>query len=266
MSFDAPFFLTALGLVAATLVARHRATRFGLELRDLHSLMKWIVFGGLVGGHLVHALCYRFDQPAAVVQWHVIWQQPVELLRIWHGWRSVGGLFGALASALVWGRYRFEPTVVARLPGIFELEGYWFVRRAERMPLLALGDVVLSVFPLAWALHRAGSALALDPSEVGMLDLQVTIALLVLVTVLWNGRFRAGMYICLAGLTYAPARVALGFLGRSPTRAAHMTTALTLTQEGFAVATLLSLALLVWMACTVESPAGPSRCHAGDVR
>ena len=258
MSLDAPFLLTALGLVAAALVARHRATRFGLELRKLHSLMRWIVIGGLVGGHLIDALYYRFDQVAEVVQWHVVWRQPVELLRIWHGWRSVGGLFGALVATLLWKRYRFESTVVARLTGVFEIEGYWFVRRAERVPLLALADVVLSVFPLAWALHRVGSALALEHSEVGMLDLAITTVLLAVVAVLWRGRFRAGTYICLAGLTYAPARVALDFLGESAARAPDLVGSLTLTQCGFAIATLLSLVLLVWMRWTTGHRAGVS--------
>lgn len=86
MSLDAPFLLTALGLVAAALAARHRAMRFGLELRNLHSLMRWIVLGGFVSGHLIDALYYRFDQVAEVVQWHVIWRQPIELLRIWMRW------------------------------------------------------------------------------------------------------------------------------------------------------------------------------------
>jgi prolipoprotein diacylglyceryltransferase len=256
MSFDAPFLLTALGLVAAALVARHRALRFGLELRNLHSLMRWIVLGGLVGGHLVDALYYRFDQVADVVQWHVIWRQPLELLRLWHGWRSVGGLFGSLAAALLWKRYRFESTVVARLTGVFELEGYWFVKRTERVPLLALADVVLSVFPLAWALHRVGSALALERSEVSVLDLVITTALLAVVATLWKGRFRAGTYICLAGLTYAPARVVLDFVGESATRAPDLASSLTLTQCGFATATLLSLVLLVWMRWTMKPRAG----------
>jgi prolipoprotein diacylglyceryltransferase len=256
MSLDAPFLLTALGLVAAALVARHRARRFGLELRNLHSLMRWIVIGGLIGGHLVDALYYRFDQVAEVVQWHVIWRQPLELLRIWHGWRSVGGLFGALAAALLWERYRFESTVVARLTGVFELEGYWFVRRRERLPLLALADIVLSVFPLAWALHRVGSVLALERSEIGLLDLVITTALLAVVAVLWKGRFQAGTYICLAGLTYAPARVAIGFVSQGPSIAADLAGCLTLTQCGFALATLLSLVLLVWMRSSMNPRPG----------
>lgn len=251
MSFDAPFLLTALGLVAAALVARHRARRFGLELRKLHSLMRWIVIGGLVGGHVIDALYYRFDQVAEVAEWHVIWRQPVELLRVWHGWRSVGGLFGAVSAALLWKRYRFESTVVARLTGVFELEGYWFVRRSERVPLLALADVVLSVFPLAWALHRVGSALAFNPSKIGLLDLAITTALLAVVAVLWKGRFRAGTYICLAGLTYAPARVALDCLSQSATSAPNLVGSLTLTQGGFALATVLSLVLLVRMRRTI---------------
>lgn len=251
MSLSAPFLLTALGLVAAALVARHRAVRFGLELRNLDSLMRWIVLGALVGGHLVDALYYRFDQVAELVQWHVVWRQPLELLRLWHGWRSVGGLFGALAAALLWKRYRFESTVVARLTGIFELEGYWFVRRTERVPLLALADVVLSVFPLAWALHRVGSALALDRSEISLLDLLITTALLAVVALLWKGRFRAGTYICLAGLTYAPARFAIEFLGDGARNASDLVGNLTLTQWGFAGATLLSLVLLVRLRRTI---------------
>jgi prolipoprotein diacylglyceryltransferase len=258
MSLAAPLLLTVFGLLAAALVARHRAVRFGLELGDLHSLMRWLVIGGLVGGHLVDVLCFRSNQQADAVQWELIWRQPLELLRVWHGWRSVGGLFGGLSAALLWKRYRFEPIVVTRLDGIFELESYWFVRRAQPVPLLALGDVVVSVFPLAWALHRVGSALALDRNEVGLLDLVITTALLVVVVMLWKGRFRAGTYICLAGLTYAPARVLLGFLGRRATRAPSLLSSLTLTQGGFAAATLLSLALLVWMRWTVDPQAGAS--------
>lgn len=104
MSLDAPFLLTALGLVAAALLARQRAVRFGLELRNLHTLMRRLVLGGL-----------------------------------------------------------------------------------------ALADAVLSVFPLAWALHRVGSDL------VG---------------------------------------------------------SLTLTQWGFAFATLLSLGLLIWLRWTMNARPG----------
>jgi hypothetical protein len=258
MSLDASFLLTALGLVAAALVARHRALRFGLELRNLNSLMRWILIGGLVGGHLIDALYCRLDQVADVDQWHVVWRQPVELLRIWHGWRSVGGLFGGLGAALLWKRYRFESTVVARLTGVFEIEGYWFVRRKERVPLLALADVVLSVFPLAWALHRVGSALALDRSEVGLLDLLITTVLLAVVAVLWKGRFRAGTYVCLAGLTYAPARVALDFLSASARSTPDLVGSLTMTQCGFAFATLLSVGLLIWLRWTMSPRAGVS--------
>lgn len=245
MPLDLPLLLTTLGLVVAALVARRRAMRFGLEVRSLHSLMRWLLFGALVGGHLIDALYYRFDQVAEVVQYHLVWRQPFELVRLWHGWRSVGGLFGGFAAALLWKRYRFESTVVARLPGIFELEGYWFVRRGESMALLALSDVVLSVLPLAWALHRVGSALAQDHPVIGLPDLLVTLLLLAVVMMLWKSRVRSGTYICLAGLTYAPARVAIDYLRPSTARASDLLGAFSLTQWGFALATLLSLVLLI---------------------
>ena len=148
-------------------------------------------------------------------------------------------------AALLWQRYRFESTVVARWPGYFELEGYWFVRRRERVPLLALADVLLSVFPLAWALHRVGTVLTNDRPDLGRLDLLLTAVLLVVVVALWRGRSRTGFYVCLAGLTYAPARVALDFMSEGAGRAPDSLGSLTLTQWGFALATLLSLGLLI---------------------
>jgi prolipoprotein diacylglyceryltransferase len=119
------------------------------------------------------------------------------------------------------------------------------VKRVEQVPLLALADVVLSVFPLAWVLHRVGSVLVHDRSDIAVFDLIVTTLLLVLVLALWRGRFRAGFYVCLAGLTYAPARVAIGFLGQDARLAPDVVAGLTLTQWGFAIAALMSLGLLV---------------------
>lgn len=245
MSLDPSFLLTAVGIVAAALVARRRAVRFGLAVRDLDSLMRWLLAGLLIGGHLIDALYYRFDQLAELVEWHAVSREPMEFLRVWRGWHSVGGLFGGLAAALLWRHYRFESNMMMRWPGWIEIEGYWFVKRGNRVPLLALADVVLSVFPLAWALHRVGSLLVHDRPAIGLLDLLITTVLLAVVMALWRGRFRAGFYVCLAGLTYAPARVAIGFLGQSARRAPDSPGALTLTQWGFAIATVMSLALLI---------------------
>lgn len=253
MSLAVPFLLTVSGLVAAVLVARRRAARFGLDLDSLDSLMKWIVIGALVCGHLVDALYFRFGEVATLVQGHLVWRQPFELLRVWHGWRLVGGMFGALAAAMLWKRYRLESTVILRLRGVFELESYWFVRRATQVPLLALADVVLSVFPLAWAFHRVGSVVGFERSELGALDLLLTTILLFVVVALWRGRFRPGTYVCLAGLTYAPARVVLGFLvSKEVTATAISMGPLTLTQWGFALAALLSFGLLIWLRRTTN--------------
>jgi prolipoprotein diacylglyceryltransferase len=245
MSFDPPILLTPVGIVAAALVARRRAIRFGLEVRNLHSLIRWLLIGLLVGGHLVDALSDRFERVTDQVYWHSVGNQPADLLRIGPGWSSVGGLFGGLAAALLWRRYRFESTVMIHWPGWFDVEGYWFVKRSEPVRILALADVVLSVFPLAWALHRVGTVLARDRTDIGLFDLSITLALLAVVVVLWKGRFQAGFYVCLAGLTYAPARVAIGFLNQSARRIPATVGGLTVTQYGFAFATLLSLGLLI---------------------
>ena len=231
MSLDWPILLTALGIAAATIVARHRAIRFGLDVRDLYSLTRWLLIGVLVGGHLSDAVYCRFDQTTELVKGH--------------GWRSVGGLFGGLAATLLWGHYRFATTVIVRWPGWFDVEGYWFIKRAKRAPILAFSDVLLSVFPLAWLLHRIGFVLGHTRPDVATLDLVITTGLLALVMALWKGRFRAGFYVCLAGLTYAPARVVIGFFGESAKSAPYSEGSLTLTQWGFAIATLMSLGLLI---------------------
>jgi prolipoprotein diacylglyceryltransferase len=199
-----------------------------------------------VGGHSINALYYGCHQATELLQGDVGWQRPLALLRPWHGWRSAGGLFGGLAASVLWSHYRFESTVMVRWPGWFAIEGYWFVRRAQRVPTLALADVLLSVFPLAWVLHRIGSVLVRDQADVvSTLDLLITAALLALVITLWKGRFRAGFYVCLAGLTYAPARVAIGFFRQSANSAPDLAGALSLTQWGFALATLMSLGLMI---------------------
>jgi prolipoprotein diacylglyceryltransferase len=252
MLLDAPFLLTTSGLVAAALVARRRAIRLGLDLGNLDSLMTSMLIGGLVSGHLIDALYHRFRDVAVLDQWCVIWRQPFELLRVWHGWRLVGGMFGALAAAVLWKHYRLESTVIVRLRGVFELESYWFVKRAERVPLLALVDVVLSVFPLAWVLHRVGSAVTRERTQLGLLDLLLTTVLLLVVVLLWRGRHRAGTYVCLAGLTYAPARVVLGFFVAREANAPDFMGPLTLNQWGFTFVSLLSLGLLIWLRRTTN--------------
>jgi prolipoprotein diacylglyceryltransferase len=280
---DAESILTAAGLVVALVVAHRRARRLGIDGQLLNSFIVWLVVGALIGGHVVDLLCYRPDEIADFSQGAVYWHKPWELLFVWDGWRSVGGFFGAFLGVIIWRTHILQVTDWLRFSRHTKVEGYWFVRRERAEPILPLADVALSVFPVAWLLNRAGSALIHDHPgrraaggslfavafpdstvsistgfsvvqgsvpryDLGLLELGVTLALVVVVVPLWGRPLRAGTYVCLAGLTYPPARFALDFLRRRTGPALDpVYGSLTPAQWGFALLTALSALLLLWI-------------------
>ncbi|MFH1218301.1 MAG: prolipoprotein diacylglyceryl transferase, partial [Candidatus Peregrinibacteria bacterium] len=90
--------LFALGLVGFYLIVRWAFKRERLKVEDLDSLALWIFFGIVVGARLGHVVFYR--------PW-LIWQDPVEILRIWNGGlASHGALIGVVVAYFVWCRLR----------------------------------------------------------------------------------------------------------------------------------------------------------------
>ncbi len=82
---------------------------------QIDDLILWITLGVIVGGRLGHVLFYT---PS------LIWKDPVEILKTWHGGMSFhGGAIGVL------------------------LAGIWFGRR-NRLDLLRLGDVITAAAPI----------------------------------------------------------------------------------------------------------------------
>ena len=283
ISVDAESILTATGLVVAILVAHRRARRFGIDGKRLNSFIAWLLVGALIGGHVADLLCYRLDEIADFSQGGVSWRKPWELLFVWDGWCSVGGFLGAFLGALIWRTHLLQVTDWLRLSRDTKIEGYWFVRRERAEPILLVADVALSVFPIAWMFNRAGSALIHDHPgrraaarslfavafpdsaatvstgfsvvqgsvpryDLGLLELGVTLALVAAVVPLWARPLRTGTYVCLAGLTYPPARFALDFLRRRTGPALDpIYGSLTPTQWGFALLAALSALLLFWI-------------------
>ncbi len=281
VTLDAQALLSGAGLLFAILLSRRRARRAGVDLGRLNSFTLWLLVGALIGGHIAHVLGYHLDEFAQFYDGHVFWKRPWQLMQVWDGWRSVGGFFGALFAAMLWRTHRFEMTDWLRFSEISKLEGYWFVRRPRAEPIPPLSDMALSVFPAAWAFNRAGAALVHDrpgtraPAEsllavaypasalprsvgfgvlhgavprydLGLLELLLLLVLVVVFAALWKRRLKAGSYVCLAGVTYPPARFALDFLSRRTGAAANPRfAALTPTQWGFAILFLLSVAMLL---------------------
>ena len=86
-----------------------------LTATQLDDLILWITLGVIVGGRLGHTLFYT---PA------LIWQDPLEILKVWHGGMSFHG--GALGVLLALGVFAWR----------------------NKLDLLRLGDVVAAATPI----------------------------------------------------------------------------------------------------------------------
>jgi phosphatidylglycerol:prolipoprotein diacylglycerol transferase len=220
-----PFgLLVVLGLVAGYQVAKRRAPRFGVARADLDSFVWWMLGTAFVMGHVLDEIFYYPD---------VLRQRPWTLLAIWESQSSYGGFVGAVGGAVLW-------SFVERTPGAP------FLRlRAERRSLLAVSDLVASVFPLGWMFGRAGCALVHDhlgaPTtsplgvrfgagpvtsyglfavhhgdapryDLGLLEVFFTIVLAVVFALMWRQERPVGSYLVALCLAYPPVRFGLDFL------------------------------------------------------
>jgi phosphatidylglycerol:prolipoprotein diacylglycerol transferase len=219
-----PFgLLVCVGLVASYQVAKRHAPLFGVARADLDSFVWWMMGTAFVMGHVLDEIFYH---PDALVR------QPWTILAIWMGQSSYGGFVGAIAGGVSW-------SFVERTPGAP------FPRlRAERRPILAVSDLVASVFPVGWMFGRAGCALVHDhlgaPAtsalavefgpgpvtsyglfavhhgdapryDLGLLELFFTIAMAAAFAVMWRKKRPPGSYLVALCLVYPPVRFVLDF-------------------------------------------------------
>jgi phosphatidylglycerol:prolipoprotein diacylglycerol transferase len=219
-----PFgLLVSLGLVAGYQVAKRRAPLCGVARADLDSFVWWMLAMAFVMGHVLDEIFYH---PDALVQ------HPWTLLAIWEGQSSYGGFVGAVAGGVLW-------SLVERTPGAP------FLRlRAERRSMLAVSDLVASVFPVGWMFGRAGCALVHDhlgapatsalavefgpgPTtsygffavhhgdapryDLGLLEVFCTIAMVAAFAVMWRKKRPVGSYLVALCLAYPPVRFVLDF-------------------------------------------------------
>lgn len=281
ISIDVEALLTIVGLVVGIVLVNYRARRLGIESGRVNSFLVWLLVGAVVGGHLSDVLCFRFGEIVEISAGQVYWQDPWELLRFWHGWRSVGGCIGAIIACLVWSRYRFCWGAWLRVSGSVQVEGYRFVRRERPETIVALADTALFVFPIVWALNRMGSALihehpgtrapagalfavayprsttlvsdgfdvvygAVPRYDLGLLELFATLPFVLGTFLFWKRPYRSGLAIYVAGLTYPPARFALDFFARKSGELAEPRIAgVTPTQWGFAVIWMVALLAVI---------------------
>ena len=134
-----PVTIHAFGIVIAFAVymglalAHRRFQQRGLDVATGERMGAWILVGALLGAHFFSVLLYFPDKIAS---------DPWLLLRIWEDISSFGGMIGGLAAAVLYLWFRMDKN-----------------RASERWAYL---DVVVFVFPFAFAIGRAGCSLAHD--------------------------------------------------------------------------------------------------------
>jgi phosphatidylglycerol:prolipoprotein diacylglycerol transferase len=193
--------LVAAGMYAGGGLAIHHARKRRIDPGKMRDFVVWVLFSGLVIGHLLDALFYHPQEVA---------RAPLYLFKLWEGLSSFGGFVGAIIGALI-----------------------WKLRSKESM--LPYCDMGSSAFPLGWAFGRAGCSIVHDhpgrlsqawfavryPSgegwvgryDLGLYELVLTIPLAIAFILLFRrGPRRAGFYVGWMCVLYAPTRFLLDFL------------------------------------------------------
>jgi len=163
--------LTALGVIAAVYLSSRAARGMG---KDPQVVMDFSVVGvsaGVVCGHLLHLFAYHPEELRQIVQ----------ILKVWEGLSSMGGLLGGILAAVVWFRTKRIPFSdysdaialgmapgwgVARI-GCFTVHDHPGVRtdfflavNMDGVPRHDLGlyeaILLLGLGALLWILHRRG--------------------------------------------------------------------------------------------------------------
>ncbi len=256
--------LVTAGFLIGLEIARARAIKRGLDVRDVVDGIVFTVLCGFVGGHLVHVLAYHPEQYEKDGIWSLIW--------VWKGFSSFGGFFGAVFGATAFYRW-IRP------------RAFW-----------QHADVVMFAFPFAWIFGRAGCAIVHDhigrktdfflgvdfeSKFPGMgirhdLGLYESLFTIVISAVFWacrNRPWKPGSFAVLWTVMYAPVRFFMDFLRNTDLKNADVRWgALTPAQWGCIVMAIGGASLYAWLreqppvtvATDGDDPGAP-RVARGDV-
>lgn len=203
--------LVCIGFVVGLEVARTRAIKLGLDVRDIVDGAVFTVLMGFFVGHVVTVVAYYPER----LQTDGIWA----ILKVWEGFSSYGGFLGAVIGAvLFWGVIRKRP--FWRHADVIAF-GFPFGWLFGRLGCGVVHDHVgkVTTFPLAMDFDRGLSGTA-DPArwasgirhELGLYEA----AFMLVVAVVWFALGRKdrvpGFFMGLFAVVYAPVRFGLDFL------------------------------------------------------
>jgi phosphatidylglycerol---prolipoprotein diacylglyceryl transferase len=204
--------LVCIGFVVGLEIARFRAIRLGLDVRDIVDGAVFIVLSGFFWAHVVTVLFYFPER----LQTDGI----MSILRVWEGFSSTGGFLGAVIGA--WLFYRvIRPRGALRHADViaFGFPFGWFFGR------LGCGVVhdhvgALTTFPLAMNFDRGFEPYWADGSpfidgirhELGLYEAALLIPLMIAFWRLGQRDRVPGFFLGVFALYYAPVRFLLDFL------------------------------------------------------
>lgn len=208
LPIDAWATLVCVGIVVGLEVARARAIKLGLEVKDIVDGAAVIVGMGFVVAHIVTVVFYKPERLAEEGIWAI--------LKIWEGFASSGGFLGAVIGA------------------------WLFYRVIRKRPALRHADVICFGFPFGWFFGRMGCGVVHDHvgietdfflamhfppghwaagvrHELGLYEMLYMVPVMALFW--WWGRIDRvpGWFLGWFAVLYAPARLGLDFLRESPT-------------------------------------------------
>ena len=122
--------LVCLAFIVGMEVARARAIRLGLEVRDIVDASVFIVASGFLMGHIFTVVAYHPERLAE--------DGIMAILRVWEGFSSFGGFLGAILGAIA------------------------FFLWIRPRPFFRYADVIAYAFPFAWFFGRVGCGVVHD--------------------------------------------------------------------------------------------------------
>ena len=202
---DSFVLLVGASIVVQYAIVMRRAPAAGLDRRTVSSLLAWAIGLGLVGAHVFDVLAYYPER---------LRENPLELLRLWGGISSFGGMLGGLLGIYV---------VMRR-------------RAMSRADMLRFVDCLIYALPFTLAVGRLGCALQHDHPgitsthwlavdfpdgprfDLGLLEFFYASLMAAVFALLGRRRWPDGFFIGLFFALYGPVRFALDSLRVSEAR------------------------------------------------
>lgn len=211
LPIDPWFTLVCIGFVVGLEVARHRAIQLGLDVRDIVDGAVFTVLSGFFFGHVFTVVFYY---PERLVEDGIM-----SILRVWEGFSSMGGFFGAVIGASIFYKW-IRPRDGWRHADVI-MYGFPFGWIFGRLGCFVVHDHIgaVTTFPLGMYFPEGAVRLpdetfapAAVRHELGLYEAIYTVGLAVLFYQLGKKDRPPGFFLMAWALAYAPVRFLLDFL------------------------------------------------------